>query len=280
MKLVAAGYAINSSTCLDVINRESSSDWKEVYHRVSKCAGPLNDKCTVLVVRSEEQRKLLIAFRGTDSVHELIDELAQTLNPEQEFLGGHVHHYFLTAFNHIWPPIKVILEDPETSDYPVIFSGMSLGGALAAIAAAVTVDLNFRSSEDVALRTYGEPRVGDYHFALNFDKLVPNSYRLVNKRDIVPHIPPCKPSRNETGCVQEAMHYFHHGTEVWYPNGCHTDGDFSVCSGRLEDPACSNSLLTNYTIFDHIGGYFLNAGAFAEEDCHSDFVNLMYNYVS
>lgn len=35
MKVVAASYAVNSSTCLEVINKKHGTDFEEVYHKVS-----------------------------------------------------------------------------------------------------------------------------------------------------------------------------------------------------------------------------------------------------
>jgi predicted lipase len=38
--------------------------------------------------------------------------------------------------------------------------------------------------------TFASPRVGDKVFAGTYDNLVPNSWRVSNLNDIVPHLPP------------------------------------------------------------------------------------------
>ncbi|CAD5216206.1 unnamed protein product [Bursaphelenchus okinawaensis] len=285
MELVSAAYANDSSTCIDVLNTDTNMDWQQVYHEMTVCNG-LVDTCTVLVLRSDRTEQFIVAFKGTDTgmnsnfkALELIDELMQTLKQQVNFLNGLVHPYFYKSFQSVWPQIQKVLQNRQYSSYSVTFSGMSLGGALAALSAGYTVDQRIRQSSQVILRTFGQPRVGDYKFAKTLDYLVPNSYRVVNKKDLVAHIPPCQPDML-TGCKRHKRHYFHHGTEVWYPEGCHTDAKYKICSKKREAPDCSNSVGTGYSIFDHVGGYFYNAGNFADNDCRLDFMNLVYNTIN
>lgn len=44
--------------------------------------------------------------------------------------------------------------------------------------------------EDVHLLTFGQPRIGNAAFASCFYKYIPNTFRIVHNRDIVPHLPP------------------------------------------------------------------------------------------
>lgn len=44
--------------------------------------------------------------------------------------------------------------------------------------------------EDVHLLTFGQPRIGNAAFASCFYKYIPNTFRITNNRDIVPHLPP------------------------------------------------------------------------------------------
>jgi hypothetical protein len=45
-------------------------------------------------------------------------------------------------------------------------------------------------SDKVQLMTFGQPRVGNAAFASYFAKYVPNTIRITNGQDIVPHLPP------------------------------------------------------------------------------------------
>ncbi len=70
----------------------------------------------------------------------------------------------------------------------VTVCGHSLGGALATLLA-LDVAAN-TAFTDPAVYTYGSPRTGDSLFAGTFDQVVTNSWRVANRVDIVPALPP------------------------------------------------------------------------------------------
>jgi predicted lipase len=76
-----------------------------------------------------------------------------------------------------------------TKSDTIVVTGHSLGGALAAICALDLVLSDITTGENLELITFGEPRVGNAEYAAAMDKYVPQSYRVVNKRDLVPHLP-------------------------------------------------------------------------------------------
>jgi hypothetical protein len=75
---------------------------------------------------------------------------------------------------------------------------------------------------------FGQPRVGDKDFSafVTANNIVPNSYRVVHNKDIIPHTPSSEfPTYFEHTCIEayeDVNHVVH---------GCST----SVC----EDPSCS-----------------------------------------
>ena len=80
-------------------------------------------------------------------------------------------------------------EEPWT----VLFTGHSLGGALATLAA---FDLSHRSTcwksnkpQKIAMYNFGSPRVGNKAFATEFNRVVPHAWRLVNRNDAVVTVP-------------------------------------------------------------------------------------------
>jgi len=105
----------------------------------------------------------------------------------------------------------------------IYVTGHSLGAAIATLAAA---DL-YQLTPDISLYTYGSPRVGDETFAKYFDKIVPDSFRVVAHQDFVPKVP------------QRFLGFRHVSREIWYPEA--TGNSFRVCDGG-EDDKCSNSL--------------------------------------
>jgi len=94
-----------------------------------------------------------------------------------------------------------------TTKYPnarLAVTGHSLGAALATLAAIDIVEIAQKNI--TFLYNFGSPRVGNPEFAQNFDKMFPHMYRVVNYKDIIPHLAP----ENSLG-----LEYYHVATEVW-----------------------------------------------------------------
>jgi hypothetical protein len=73
----------------------------------------------------------------------------------------------------------------------VMICGHSLGGALATLLA-LDVGIN-TSCHAPTVFTYASPRTGDHLFAGSFNACIPNSYRIANRQDLVPKLPPILP---------------------------------------------------------------------------------------
>lgn len=119
-----------------------------------------------------------LVFRGT---HDLRDWLSN-LNalPVDWPDGGRVHRGFVEALDQVWEPLVVTLKESVTDTGSILYTGHSLGGALAILAAA--------RHPPSALYTYGAPRVGDTAFGPTLQQIP--FHRVVNDRDLVPSLPP------------------------------------------------------------------------------------------
>lgn len=125
--------------------------------------------------------ELIIAFRGTepDRPEDLFTDVNAVL---VDWRGrGRVHRGFLDAFQAIEPVIAAWQRLPHRG--PVVFTGHSLGGALATLAAA-----RWPGSR---LLSFGSPRVGDADFVRSLGDTVIQRY--VNCWDLVPRLPPTLP---------------------------------------------------------------------------------------
>ena len=69
--------------------------------------------------------------------------------------------------------------------------GHSLGGALATLQA-LDVAANSRF-KNPTVYTYASPRTGDAQFASTYNRMVPNTFRIVNRVDVVPKLPLAPP---------------------------------------------------------------------------------------
>lgn len=123
----------------------------------------------------------IVTFRGTQP-DAWQDVFSDVLLKAARWDIGHVHQGFGKALEPIWNALETALN--QLKDRPVWFTGHSLGGALASLAA-------FRRREcPGGVYTFGSPRVGNGIFAESFDTLfVERSVRYVNDHDVVTHVP-------------------------------------------------------------------------------------------
>lgn len=94
--------------------------------------------------------------------------------------GGKVHSGFQRALEEVWEELAPRIDALAAGGRTIWFTGHSLGGALAVLAAD-------RYGTGGRLYNFGCPRVGDAEFADGFRV---TAYRVVNHRDIVARIPP------------------------------------------------------------------------------------------
>ena len=162
------------------------------------------------------ENKLSITFRGTESARDILTDLnciqvEMPLKGVKENEYPEVHWGFYNQFNELKPDLDRIIKDYceekiehkeatyERECKEIIFSGHSLGGALATVSA-----LNYGCEYpniNIDCITFGSPRVGDIKFAEYFDNIIDNSYRFVNDNDPIPCIPTAWRYKHVKGCV-------------------------------------------------------------------------------
>ena len=137
---------------------------------------------------------LIVSFRGTESIQDWITDamvlqVPMDLHHVEETKRPLVHHGFLTQFRSIEQDITRIIHDyvVKTEMPRIIFTGHSLGGALATLA---TVEYGLKYSHiPISCVTFGSPRVGNTEFVSYFNHVVDESLRFVNQEDPIPGIP-------------------------------------------------------------------------------------------
>lgn len=126
---------------------------------------------------------LVVAFRGTESLRDWITDAEFSTQDLGD--GAEVHR----GFHQAWMSIRArVMESLPKDKSPVLFTGHSLGGALATLAAIAAV----AEGVNVAgVYTFGQPRVGNSVWAKAYDQALKNkTWRLVNRQDPVPRMPP------------------------------------------------------------------------------------------
>ena len=153
-----------------------------------------------VILKSNKYKKFIFGFPGTTNLFQLILEVIGSNQEKFSLLEPEikVEAFFLSIFKQIYKDLfsdNIIKELKANKDYQVIFTGHSLGGALATLSSYYYADKKLADNEPVLI-TFGQPRVGNEIFARKFMKLIPLVFRIARKGDIVTMIPPSKKIMN------------------------------------------------------------------------------------
>jgi hypothetical protein len=164
------------------------------------------DNYNIGVIRSDKFKKVVVVFPGTRNVKQLLTEFVQS--NLKGFDGSKtikVLKYFNTVYNQIknliFPHIKS--QQEQYPDYQFIFTGHSLGGAMATLFSlgAIRNKILTQSEDSPVLITFGAPRPGNDIFANEVMINVPIVFRVVRQGDPVAVIPPCKSDKKNRKCL-------------------------------------------------------------------------------
>lgn len=137
------------------------------------------------VVAAAGRRATLVSFSGTDplKIEDWITDFTPALSATD------LHTGFQDAVETIWPSIKPVIENRAADEQPLFFTGHSLGGVLAVIAAERA--MRELRAQATAVYTFGSPRPGGAAFFNAYGQALGNStFRLVHGTDIVATVPP------------------------------------------------------------------------------------------
>uniref|UniRef100_A0A6B2LE76 Fungal lipase-type domain-containing protein n=1 Tax=Arcella intermedia TaxID=1963864 RepID=A0A6B2LE76_9EUKA len=187
--------------------------------------------------------EVIVGFRGTvkTSFANWIADLdfIQT-NPYSNLPNVAVHEGFWGAYLSIVSQFIPALRQ-ATSSCPgctrTVYSGHSLGGALAAIALMDAVSYYNIPQPTPVLYTFGQPRTGNSDWSQFMQTLTNSITRVVHNLDIVPHLP------------LRQFGYQHAPYEIWMEDDA--SQPFVVCNSSGEDENCSDGQIT-VSIPDHL----------------------------
>ncbi|MFM9267761.1 lipase family protein [Tychonema sp. BBK16] len=134
----------------------------------------------------------IIVFRGTQRTVEWVLNInaVYAINDRKvaSMSYGTIHPGFSAIYSDISTQTLEAAKKLNPS-VPCYLSGHSLGAAIATLAA-IDIAVNIpRLQKQVQLYTYASPRVGDRVFAREHNRVVPNSYRVVNLADAITLVP-------------------------------------------------------------------------------------------
>lgn len=198
-------YYISKQFCCE---NEILNDWKIIKHldyrmpypnirfekELLKLLDPRFYAYNFAILKSDKYKKFIFTFPGTTSLFQLVLEIfgvnMTTIDSTEPLIG--VESFFFALFEMIYKDLfsdEIIGDLKLNSDYQIIFTGHSLGGALATLSSYYYANKNLAQNEPVLI-TFGQPRVGNELFARKFMKLIPLVFRIARKGDVVTMIPP------------------------------------------------------------------------------------------
>jgi hypothetical protein len=139
-------------------------------------ASPEMDTHAMLVESKIPPSFAILVFRGTDSNRDYVTDFESGILPWDRNEVG-VHKGFRKALDSVWDEIEKELSQLVC---PLFYTGHSLGGALATLAAA--------RYKPQAVYTFGSPRVGNDAFVTSLQTLP--IYRVVGNKDAAALLPP------------------------------------------------------------------------------------------
>lgn len=140
---------------------------------------PPHSACAVI---ADSNDATFVAFAGSDPLkfNDWVTDF--TVMPTADDL----HSGFKAAVDFAWPRIEPAIIDAANAGKPVFFTGHSLGGALAILAAA-----RAPNSRPIIVYTFGSPRNGGPQFFNDYTPRLGNStFRFIHGTDAVPTVPP------------------------------------------------------------------------------------------
>lgn len=130
-----------------------------------------------------------VLFRGSESLQDWIVDFQAIAHPNSGDCYG-IHRGFLAAFDSI--KAGLVRELKARGDKPISYTGHSLGGALAQVAAYVLYPVYGLGASSVI--TFGSPRWCNDKVASSYDSMYATlgamKLRWVNHKDVVTDVPP------------------------------------------------------------------------------------------
>ena len=133
------------------------------------------------VILNNTENGLIVAFRGTAYLRNWITDADARFEKWDEIK---IHAGFWNALESVWGDMCEEISNPKQ----VWFTGHSLGGALAMLAA-YRFDLEFPGMVQ-GVYTFGQPRVGNAMFRNAYNSaLKGKTFRIVHNDDVIPRVP-------------------------------------------------------------------------------------------
>jgi len=141
----------------------------------------IDNKCWLL--ENEESNELYIAFRGSQSVEDLVLNCNCNLVTSEH--GGKIHKGYREYYKPLSEKIQTYLNQRERPYSAIYVTGHSLGGVVAVLCSLDVVHF----SDKVEVVSFGSPPVGDKEFKRRHTLQVPETSRVYDCYDFAARLP-------------------------------------------------------------------------------------------
>jgi hypothetical protein len=193
LKFASFGYCTikemeEGNCCQELLEREG---WDVIVKETINL-----DNYNFAILKNDIYKKIIITFPGTRGKYQLVEEIYYSNGVPLE---GEKSEKIMNYFKQVWVLIKSVIGEKLNDlyeiypDYQYIFTGHSLGAAIASIAALDSVKYGNLIITDISpvLITFGQPRTGNDIFANEVMNYIPIIYRVVRQGDMVASLPMC-----------------------------------------------------------------------------------------
>jgi hypothetical protein len=135
--------------------------------------------------------EIIVSFSGTDplSIENWIDDLDFFKTSYPYCQNCEVHEGFYKTFLTVKDQVKDLVDSymKQHANASIAITGHSLGAALSVLSAAEFVHNGYKIK---TVYNFGLPRVGESNFEQWYINGDPGTFRVVHRKDPVPHLPP------------------------------------------------------------------------------------------
>ena len=154
-----------------------------------------------VILKNDEYKKIVVAFPGLTFYFQILDELIHEgmvdlldIPPKakKKYFGVLEMYYkiFIKLQNDLFDNLEAISGINDT-DYQVVFTGHSIGGAIATISSFYYIKKYNFKAENILI-TFGQPKVGNEIFAKELTENLKQIYRVARPNDIATLFPSMK----------------------------------------------------------------------------------------
>ncbi|KAK9760119.1 hypothetical protein K7432_016179 [Basidiobolus ranarum] len=164
---------------------------------------PTNSRCDHGYIVGFSENCMYVSFKATSRVRDILRDLNYRKSIHMHGFEGRIHSGFLELGLQI--PLEGFLEFLEhtaNNKARIVFSGHSLGGAIAVVVALRVLTILGMDPNVIHVYTFGTPPIGDDTFARYYDNHFRTNFTsFYNDGDIIPNLTSCISERGEEAIV-------------------------------------------------------------------------------